>query len=75
MAYSITPENLRGTQRRQKGLLKMKKTSDLYEHSEFTHWLSQMPSNMTCNYREESVDLHGTRVTITFSIQDDEETE
>lgn len=52
----------------------MNKTNDLYEHSEFTHWLSQMPSNMHCNYREESVDLHGTRVTITFSILDEGET-
>ena len=49
------------------------KTNDLYEHSEFTHWLSQMPSNMHCSYREENVDMQGTRVTVTFSIIDDEE--
>lgn len=52
----------------------MNKTNDLYEHSEFTHWLSQMPSNMHCNYREENVDFNGTRVTITFSILDEGET-
>ena len=48
------------------------KTNDLYEHSEFTHWLSQMPENVACNYREEMVDLHGTRVEIIFYIPDEE---
>jgi len=52
----------------------MNKTNDLYEYSEFTHWLSEMPCNMTCNYREENVDFNGTRVTITFSILDEEQT-
>tara|TARA_R100000544_G_scaffold2055_1_gene867 strand:- start:86 stop:244 length:159 start_codon:yes stop_codon:yes gene_type:complete len=51
------------------------KTNDLYEYSEFTHWLSQMPDNVACNYREENVDLHGTRVEIIFYIPDEEVTQ
>ena len=50
------------------------KTNDLYEHSEFTHWLSQMPENVACNYLEERVDLEGTRVEIIFYIPDNEVT-
>ena len=47
-------------------------TCDLYAESSFGEWLSDMPTNVQCNYSEYDVDMQGTRVTITFSITDEE---
>ena len=46
-------------------------TDDLYMDSEFGKWLEAMPSNVETDYSEFNVDMQGTRVTITFSIEDE----
>ena len=58
-----------------KGVTKvLKVTEDLYRDSEFYRWLETRPANVYCDYNPHYVDMAGTRVTITFSI-DDEVTE
>jgi len=52
----------------------LKVTEDLYRDSEFYRWLETRPANVYCDYNPHYVDMAGTRVTITFSI-DDEVTE
>jgi|DEB0MinimDraft_6_1074348.scaffolds.fasta_scaffold12647_5 hypothetical protein len=46
-------------------------TEDLYEDSEFYRWLQTRPSNVDVDYNPHYVDMNGTRVTITFTIDDD----
>ena len=46
-------------------------TEDLYEDSEFYKWLQMRPSNVDVDYNPHYVDMNGTRVTITFTIDDD----
>ena len=50
----------------------LKITEDLYEDSEFYRWLQMRPSNVDVDYNSHYVDMGGTRVTITFTIDDDE---
>lgn len=49
-----------------------KKTDNLYYDSEFGLWLEKIPSNVGCTYNEFAVDNGGTRVTVTFYIDDEE---
>tara|TARA_B110000261_G_scaffold109194_1_gene122131 strand:+ start:291 stop:467 length:177 start_codon:yes stop_codon:yes gene_type:complete len=56
------------------GNVMLKETEDLYEDSEFYRWLQMRPSNVYVDYNPHYVDMGGTRVTITFTI-DDEVTE
>jgi len=48
------------------------KTDSLYQDTEFGAWLDKIPGNVETNYSEFAVDNGGTRVTITFTIEDDE---
>tara|TARA_R110002167_G_C12633508_1_gene647763 strand:- start:441 stop:608 length:168 start_codon:yes stop_codon:yes gene_type:complete len=51
----------------------MNKTNrDLYENSEFAEWLKTKPENVAVDYSPYSVDNYGTRVSVTFWIEDDE---
>jgi hypothetical protein len=50
----------------------LKLTEDLYEDSEFYRWLQMRPPNVDVDYNPHYVDMGGTRVTITFTIDDDE---
>ena len=43
-------------------------TDDLYRDSEFFKWLEKRPANVYCDYNPHYVDMGGTRVTITFTI-------
>ena len=55
-----------------KGVTKvLKVTDDLYRDSEFYRWLETRPANVYCDYNPHYVDMAGTRVTITFSINDE----
>ena len=55
-----------------KGVTKvLKVTEDLYRDSEFYRWLETRPANVYCDYNPHYVDMAGTRVTITFSIDDE----
>ena len=55
-----------------KGVTKvLKVTEDLYRDSEFYRWLETRPANVYCDYNPHYVDMVGTRVTITFSINDE----
>ena len=55
-----------------KGVTKvLKVTEDLYRDSEFYRWLETRPANVYCDYNPHYVDMAGTRVTITFSINDE----
>jgi hypothetical protein len=47
------------------------KTETLYADTEFSKWLDSMPSNVESDYSEFDVDMQGTRVTITFTIEDE----
>ena len=49
-----------------------KKTDNLYYDSEFGLWLEKIPGNVGCTYSEFAVDNGGTRVTVTFYIDDEE---
>lgn len=54
----------------------MRSTSkDLYEDSEFAAWLKTKPENVEVDYSPYSVDNYGTRVSVTFWIEDEEEEE
>jgi len=48
------------------------KTDSLYQDTEFGAWLDKIPGNVDTDYSEFSVDNAGTRVTITFTIEDEE---
>ena len=48
------------------------KTANLYYDSEFGLWLEKIPGNVGCTYSEFAVDNGGTRVTVTFYIDDEE---
>jgi hypothetical protein len=50
------------------------KTESLYLDSAFGDWLRQCPVNVEHNYSELNVDLHGTRVSVCFSVPDEQET-
>ena len=50
------------------------KTENLYLDSAFGDWLRQCPANVEHNYDEMNVDLHGTRVSVCFSVPDEQET-
>jgi hypothetical protein len=50
------------------------KTENLYLDSAFGDWLRQCPVNVEHNYSELNVDLHGTRVSVCFSVPDEQET-
>ena len=50
----------------------MKKTESLYKDTEFGKWLEAMPENVKSTYKEWNVDLEGTRVSVTFYIEDEE---
>jgi hypothetical protein len=50
------------------------KTDSLYLDSAFGDWLRQCPVNVEHNYNELNVDLHGTRVSVCFSVPDEQET-
>ena len=50
------------------------KTENLYLDSAFGDWLRQCPANVEHNYSELNVDLHGTRVSVCFSVPDEQET-
>ena len=55
-----------------KGVTKvLKVTDDLYRDSEFYRWLETRPANVYCDYNPHYVDMARTRVTITFSINDE----
>ena len=55
-----------------KGVTKvLQVTDDLYRDSEFYRWLETRPANVYCDYNPHYVDMAGTRVTITFSINDE----
>ena len=55
-----------------KGVTKvLKVTDDLYRDSEFYRWLETRPANVYCDYNPHYVDMAGTRVTITFSIDNE----
>ena len=45
----------------------------LYKDTEFGRWLEAMPENVKSDYSEWNVDMGGTRVTVTFFIEDEEE--
>ena len=47
------------------------KTENLYLDSAFGDWLRQCPANVEHNYSELNVDLHGTRISVCFSVPDD----
>ena len=47
-------------------------TDTLYTDSAFGEWLKTMPDNVDSTYREYDVDNGGTRVTVTFFIDDGE---
>lgn len=47
------------------------KTESLYLDSAFGDWLRQCPTNVEHNYDEFNVDLHGTRVSVCFSVPDE----
>ena len=47
-------------------------TDTLYTDSAFGEWLKTMPANVDSTYREYDVDNGGTRVTVTFFIDDGE---
>ena len=47
------------------------KTENLYLDSAFGDWLRQCPVNVEHNYDELNVDLHGTRVSVCFSVPDE----
>lgn len=47
-------------------------TESLYQDTEFGRWLDQMPSNVESTYTENDVSYHGTVVTISFAIKDEE---
>ena len=49
----------------------LKMTDDLYRESEFYQWLEKRPANVYCDYNPYYVDMNGTRVTITFTIDDE----
>ena len=51
----------------------MKQTESLYKDTEFGKWLESMPKNVKSNYNEWNVDMGGTRVQVTFFIEDEEE--
>jgi len=51
----------------------MKETESLYKDTEFGKWLEAMPKNVKSNYSSFNVDMEGTRVRITFFIEDEEE--
>lgn len=48
-----------------------KTTQDLYEDSVFAEWLETKPQNVDCNYESYKVDNYGTRVEITFWIDEE----
>jgi hypothetical protein len=50
----------------------MKKTESLYKDTEFGKWLEAMPENVKSTYNEWNVDSEGTRVSVTFYIDDEE---
>jgi hypothetical protein len=47
-------------------------TDTLYRDTAFGEWLKTMPKNVDCNYSEYKVDNQGTRVEITFFIDETE---
>tara|TARA_B110000977_G_scaffold187441_1_gene254564 strand:+ start:1041 stop:1214 length:174 start_codon:yes stop_codon:yes gene_type:complete len=49
----------------------IKLTENLYRESEFYQWLEKRPANVYCDYNPYYVDMNGTRVTITFTIDDE----
>tara|TARA_R110002012_G_scaffold175485_3_gene340343 strand:- start:849 stop:1019 length:171 start_codon:yes stop_codon:yes gene_type:complete len=51
----------------------LKITDDLYRESEFYQWLEKRPANVCCDYNPHYVDIdkYGSRVTITFTIDDE----
>jgi len=49
----------------------LKITDDLYRESEFYQWLEKRPANVCCDYNPHYVDMGGSRVTITFTIDDE----
>jgi len=51
--------------------MSIKITEDLYEDSEFYRWLQMRPSNVDVDYNAHYVDMGGTRVTITFTIDEE----
>ena len=55
-----------------RGYMMNKTNRDLYENSEFAEWLKTKPENVAVDYSPYSVDNYGTRVSVTFWIEDDE---
>ena len=51
--------------------MSIKITEDLYNDSEFYRWLQMRPSNVVVDYNVHCVDMGGTRVTITFTIDEE----
>lgn len=49
----------------------LKITDDLYRESEFYQWLEKRPANVYCDYNTHYVDMGGTRVIITFTIDEE----
>ena len=50
-------------------------SKDLYENSEFAEWLKTKPENVMVDYSPYTVDNYGTRVSVTFWIEEEEEEE